>query len=527
MVRIEFSLFGPLLVSSDGEIAHVPQGKQRAVLAALLLKANRVISLDEFAETLWGHEPPPSASVSIQNYVMRLRKTLGPAAGARISTQAPGYLIRVDPEELDVSRFEVHLRAARAAARKSRWTAAAAEAGAGLALWRGEPLADADSELLSTRDAPRLAELRLEALEIRIEADLKLSRHADVISELRGLTAGNPLRERLHGLLMLALYRDGRQAEALAVFRAARRTLIEELGAEPGPELQELHQQILAADPALIRPAVAPTAEPAATRPVPQELPAPVSHFTGQAAELDALTSLLGPSGGKTPEAVVISAIGGTAGVGKTALAIHWAHQVADRFPDGQLYVNLRGYDPSRPMAPADALAKFLRALGQDGQNIPPELDERASMYRSLLASRRILVILDNAGSAEQVRPLLPGTPTSMVVVTSRDSLAGLVARDGATRLELDVMPIEDAVRLLRALIGARVDADPGPTATLADQCCRLPLALRVAAELASSRPGSPLAELVAELADQQQRLDQLDAAGDPRTAVRIVFSGS
>jgi hypothetical protein len=252
-----------------------------------------------------------------------------------------------------------------------------------------------------------------------------------------------------------------------------------------------------------------------------------VSHFTGQAAELDALTSLLGPSGGKTPEAVVISAIGGTAGVGKTALAIHWAHQVADRFPDGQLYVNLRGYDPSRPMAPADALAKFLRALGQDGQNIPPELDERASMYRSLLASRRILVILDNAGSAEQVRPLLPGTPTSMVVVTSRDSLAGLVARDGATRLELDVMPIEDAVRLLRALIGARVDADPGATATLADQCCRLPLALRVAAELASSRPGSPLAELVAELADQQQRLDQLDAAGDPRTAVRIVFSGS
>ena len=189
---------------------------------------------------------------------------------------------------------------------------------------------------------------------------------------------------------------------------------------------------------------------------------------------------------------MVISAIGGTAGVGKTALAVHWAHQVAGRFPDGQLYVNLRGYDPGQPVPAADALAGFLRSLGVPGQDIPPETDERAARYRSLLAGKQMLIVLDNAGSADQVRPLLPGTAACAVLVTSRDALAGLVARDGAARLDLDVLPPADAVALLRALIGARVDAEPGAAAELAGQCCRLPLALRVAAELAASPPGRP-----------------------------------
>jgi tetratricopeptide (TPR) repeat protein len=237
--------------------------------------------------------------------------------------------------------------------------------------------------------------------------------------------------------------------------------------------------------------------------------------------------SRLMSSGVQAPGAVVISAIGGTAGVGKTALAVHWAHSVTDRFPDGQLYANLRGYDPAQPMSASDALAAFLRSLGVPGQAIPPEEDERAARYRSLLAGKRVLVVLDNAGSAGQVRPLLPGTPGCTVVVTSRDGLAGLVARDGAARLDLDLLPLEDAVALLRALIGTRADAEPVAAVELAEQCCRLPLALRVAAELTASRPAVPLAGLVSELADLQTRLDLLAAGGDPSTQVRAVFSWS
>ena len=256
----------------------------------------------------------------------------------------------------------------------------------------------------------------------------------------------------------------------------------------------------------------------------PRQLPPAVPGFTGRAAELAKLTKVLDDA---TAAAVVISAIGGTAGVGKSALASQWAHQAAGRFPDGQLYVNLRGYDPDRPMPPGDALAGFLRALGVAGPDIPPEEHERAARYRTLLAGRSVLVILDNAGSADQARPLLPGSPACAVVVTSRDSLAGLVARDGASRLDLDLLPPPDAVRLLRELIGDRAAADPGATSELSQRCCRLPLALRVAAELAVARPGVPLAELAGELADQQRLLNLLDAGGDPRTAVRSVFSWS
>ena len=272
------------------------------------------------------------------------------------------------------------------------------------------------------------------------------------------------------------------------------------------------------------------------TGPVPAQLPADVDVFTGRVQELTELNGLLSTTptqadateaagGGST--AVVISAVSGTAGVGKTALALRWAHQVRAEFPDGQLYVNLRGYDPDQPLSPGYALAGFLRALGVAGADIPPEVDERAAAYRSLLDGRRILIVLDNAATVEQVRPLLPGTPSALVVVTSRDALAGLVARHGARRLDLDLLPPEDAVVLLGALIGARVAAEPDAAAVLAGQCARLPLALRVAAELATTRSTTPLAALVKELADLQRRLDLLDAGGDPRTAVRAVFSWS
>jgi tetratricopeptide (TPR) repeat protein/transcriptional regulator with XRE-family HTH domain len=279
---------------------------------------------------------------------------------------------------------------------------------------------------------------------------------------------------------------------------------------------------------------VADPAEPVVTapagRPVPRELPADVAAFTGRAAELARLDELLAAAEGGPGDAqgpVVISAVSGTAGVGKTALAVRWAHRVADAFPDGQLYVDLRGYDPGQPMPTQEALASFLRALGVASQDIPLEKAERAARYRSVVAGKRLLVLLDNAATEEQVRPLLPGTATALVLITSRDSLAGLVARDGARRLDLDLLPDADAVALLHTLIGARIDDDPAAAQTLAGQCARLPLALRVAAELACTRPDMPLAKMTVELAGLQDRLDLLAAGGDPRGAVASVFSWS
>lgn len=534
MAAVQFCLLGPLLVRCDDHMVAIPAAKHRAVLAALLLRAGRVVSLDELTEVLWGADPPAAARASVQNYVMRLRKNLG-QAGTRISTWPGGYLIQVGEGELDLARFESLIRQGRVAARGGNWQQASEQLAKALALWRGEPLADVGSDVLAARDGSRLAELRLQALETRIEADLHCGRHPEVIGELRQLTAEQPLRERLRELLMLALYQDGRQAEALAEYQKTRQVLVNELRAEPGPELQRLHQQILTADPAL---ALAGQARPARATPssaasaVPRELPSPVGQFTGRTAELSALTSLIDGAGQERPgdkptTTVLISAIGGTAGVGKTALAVHWAHQVSDRFPDGQLYANLRGYDPEQPVAAADVLAGFLRSLGIPGQDIPAEAGERAARYRSLLAGRKTLVVLDNAGSVEQVRPLLPGSPGCAVVVTSRDALAGLVARDGAVRIDLDVLPLPDSVALLRELIGSRADDDVAAAKTMAEHCSRLPLALRVAAELAAARPDVSLAELADELADRHKRLDILDAGGDPRTAVRAVFSWS
>jgi tetratricopeptide (TPR) repeat protein/transcriptional regulator with XRE-family HTH domain len=261
--------------------------------------------------------------------------------------------------------------------------------------------------------------------------------------------------------------------------------------------------------------------------PVPRQLPGPVAQFVGRTAELAELTRRLDQAAEGPSATMVISAIGGTAGVGKTALAVHWAYSAAARFPDGQLYMNLRGYDPDSPVSPADALAAFLRALGVPGREVPADAQECAARYRSLLAGRRMLVVLDNASEIEQVRLLLPGTPSCVTVVTSRDSLAGLVARDGAQRMDLDLLTLAESVRLLRALIGARVDDDPAAAAALAERCCRLPLPLRVAAEFATARPAVPLGKLADELASQQRRLDLLEVAGDARTAVRTVFSWS
>ena len=521
---MRFGILGPLLVDDGEGPVSVPAGRLRLLLAALLLHAGQTVRAEALANVLWDGSPPAGAADTLRTHVMRLRRVLGPSAGARLVTRYPGYLLEAGEDEVDLLRFARLCRDGGAAVRAGMWPEAAQTLTEALALWRGPVLADVRSQLLQRDEVPRLEQLRLQAREWRIDADLHLGRHADLVPELQSLAAELPLRERFHAQLMLALYRCGRQAEALAAYQRAREALVEELGTEPGSELRALHQQILTSDPALeVSPPAAPRS--AAHAQVPRQLPGQVPQFVGRDAELATLTELLEHAGRRSPATVVISAIGGTAGVGKTALAVHWAHQIASRFPDGQLHVNLRGYDSDQPVAAADALAGFLRALGVPGQDIPAEIEERAARYRSLLADKRMLIMLDNASGVTQVRPLLPGDPGCAVIVTSRNTLAGLVARDGAARLELDLLPPADAVGLLRELIGSRAVAEPDSATELARLCCRLPLALRVAAELAAARPKARLADLVAELGDRQRRLDLLDAGGDPRSAVRTVFS--
>lgn len=548
---MEFFLLGSLHVCPvAGTEVRVPPGKQRVLLAVLLLHANHAVSADVLVEALWGSEPPPSARAAMRNYVKRLRKALGDGGHHVIGSVPGGYLVRVAASDLDVTRFEEQERAGREAAAAGDLDRAAGLLRAALALWRGEALEDVRSEWLAVREVPRLAELRLRALETRIDLDLRLGRRAEAIAELWRLTNAHPLRERLHQLLMLALCQDGRYGEALAVYQSARQVLVSELGTEPGPDLRRLHQQILASDPSLAGPgrrhsppaavtvagttatAVGATTTTTATaagshggKAPPRQLPVAARLFAGRAAELGALRRITDEPG--SAGLPVIIAVTGAAGVGKTALALRWAHEVAGRFPDGQLHADLRGYDPCSPVPPGEVLAGYLRSLGLPGPDIPVDHTERAARFRGLLAGLRVLVVLDNARSAEHVRPLLPATPGCAVIVTSRDSLAGLVVRDGAQRVDLDVLPLADAVCLLRSLIGGRVDADPAAARTLAVQCARLPLALRAAAELAAGRPAAPLAELVWQLGDRHLRLDLLDGGGDPRTAVRAVFSWS
>lgn len=526
--RVRFDLLGPLrVVDAAGTARPVRTAKQRIVLAALLLADGAVVPAANMSEALWDVAAPPNEPAVMRTYVMRLRRALGPV-GCRVVSRSPGWALTLfGPEEFDLAEVEQLRIRAQAAGEAGEWRQVSALLTRALSHWRGEPLIDVPSVALARRDAQRLSELRLSLTEARIDADLRVGQHAEVIPELRRLATEHPLREHMSVQLMLACYRCGQQAAALKVYRDAYQALAEELGVAPGRELRECHRRILAADPALdlparqldrhVRPVTADGPPDAAI--VPRQLPAAVSHFTGRAAQLDALTGMLAEASGT--RTVVISALAGTAGVGKTATAVHWAHQVAERFPDGQLYVNLRGYDPDNPVAAADALAGFLRSLGVPGTEIPDETEGRAALYRSKLAGRRVLVLLDNARDSEQIRPLLPGDPGCAALITSRDALAGLVAADGALRLDLDVLPLADAVSLLRTLIGPRAEQNPGATAELARLCACLPLALRIAAELAAARP-QPLEELADELATA--RLDTLDA-GEGRVDLRTVFS--
>jgi DNA-binding SARP family transcriptional activator len=544
VLGVEFGLLGTLVVRDGTRDVPVSAPRQRVLLAALLLRAGRVVSLDALAEVLWESQRPVGARGALHSAVQRLRSTLGPSGAALVETRPPGYLIRVDDGEFDVREFSALAARGHAAAASGTWGQAASLLREALGLWRGEPLADVPSQLLRDREAPAIRDQRLRALVTRIDADLRLGRHGEVLAELRQLVTAHSLQEQFHAQLMLSLYRSGRQADALAAYQDVRRVLAAELGIDPGPELRLLHQRILAADsdllltagadpdgsgPATVSPPAPGRGDQAAAQQhvVPRHLPAATRHFAGRAGALRALGALAAEAA-EASQATVISVIDGTAGIGKTTLGLHFAHKVAGQFPDGQLYVNLRGFDPAGPqMTSVEAIRLFLDALAVPAARIPAGLDAQAGLYRSLLAGKRMLVLLDNARDVDQVRPLLPASPGCLVIVTSRSQLTSLVANEGASPLTLDVLTDAEARELLSRSLGPeRVADDPGAAGALIQLCARLPLALSIAAARTSSQPGLSLAALTAGLRDARGRLDALDA-GHATANVRAVFSWS
>lgn len=523
---VEFRLLGPIEAeAADGRPIELGTPRQRSVLAAIAADAGRLVLVDSLVDRVWGDSPPARVRHAIYSYVAKLRGILAGASSAPLLVRrSRGYVLDVDPELVDSHRFHHQVARARAARDPDRVRAELLRDGLGL--WRGIPLAEMPGEWAAgVRQAWQ--QHRVDAVVLWAEIELRTGDPDAVIGTLADLVAEHPLHEPLTGALMRALYAGRRIAESLACYDRIRAGLVEQLGVDPSLELREVHQSILRGN---LAQSSVPVTEAADVAPstadrdqvVPAQLPADVAGFIGRDLELSVLEEHLTAAG--TGE-MVISAIAGTAGVGKTALAVRFAHQVRERFPDGQLHINLRGYDHGQPVAPGNALAAFLRALGVSGPAIPAEVEERAAVYRTQLNRRRLLILLDNASSVDQIRLLLPGSPSCLVLVTSRDSLAGLVARHGARRLDLDVLPAQESVSLLRRLVGVRVDAEPEAAAALAAQCDRLPLALRVVAELAVTRQDSSLAELADELADRRHRLDMFD--DDARAGIRAVFAFS
>lgn len=552
---MRFTVLGPVTIDLDGRGGRpVKAPMPRTLLAALLLEANAPVSAERLVEVLWDDKPPSAATSSLRNHVMSLRKLLGAQGAARLAVLPAGYVLDVHDLELDLAEFTSLLDSGRESRRRGDWRAVAQTLARALELWQGEPFSDVSSAALRYTAAPHLAEQRLQAREWRIDAELRLGRHEDLVAELIALTREHRLAEAFHGQLMLALYRSGRVADALAAFRDARGVLVAELGLEPGPALTRLHERMLATDPTLLwSPGGTAAAEPpegarspagltraahASSTPVPlvpRQLPGDVRHFIGRGAELEAMDSVLRNPAATGPAPVAWAATG-AAGVGKTTLAVHWAHRVKHLFPDGQLYINLRGFSPSAaPLPVGDALRDAIEALSPPTARIPAGDAARSSLYRSLLAERRILVVLDNAADSEQVRPLLPATPGCAAVVTSRSQLTGLVATEGVIPLRLDLFTHEEAGRYVAASLG-RVPAAGGEghegdgqdeaVAQLVRICARLPLALSIATARASVQPGLTLASLIEELRGGGRPLDAL-RAGDPLSDVRAVFSWS
>ncbi|MGW5659553.1 BTAD domain-containing putative transcriptional regulator [Streptomyces sp. NPDC003758] len=508
---LRFGVLGPVRAWRGEELLATGSPQQRALLAALLMREGRTATASELIDALWGDDPPPRALAAVRTYASRLRKVLSPGV---LLSESGGYAVRLgEPRSLDLAAAQELAAEAEKAKNSGDLCHARHVLNEALALWDGEPLAGVPGPYAEAQRA-RLEEWRLQLLESRLDMDLEQGCHAEAVSELTALTAAHPLRERLRELLMLALYRSGRQAEALAVYADTRRLLADELGVDPRPGLKELQQRILQADPTLAEPS-APAPEPSATPVRPAQLPATVPDFTGRAAFVAELSEVLASAEGRV---MAVSALAGIGGVGKTTLAVHVAHQARSAFPDGQLYVDLQGAGP-RAAEPETVLGSFLRALGTADSAIPDSLEERSALYRSVLDGRRVLVLLDNARDAAQVRPLLPGTEGCAALVTSRVRMVDLA---GAHLVDLDVMSPDEALSLFTKIVGEeRVASEREAALDVVAACGFLPLAIRIAASRLAARRTWTVSVLAAKLADERRRLDELQA-GD--LAVKATF---
>ena len=583
---VRFRILGPLEVWTGQGWAGIGAPKWRALLAALLLNPSQAVSTDRLIAELWGDDPPDRAANLVSVYVFRLRRLIDDAEGRVLITRAPGYQLQLAPGDMDAGRFEALVSQGRQALAHGDFRSAAAAITEAVGLWRGPALADVPPSALVTAEASRLEESRLDAVELRLEADIGCGRHAELVPELRRLVSSQPLREGLWSLLIRALDRAGRHAEALATYGEARQVIADELGVDPGPELQRLYQQLLTADlvtpreppagppplagpPSLAgppppaapgaapdrghrpaapargghrpgpaadgprRPVAEGTRRPVAEgtrrrgphspspRRVPAQLPADVGDFTGRALHLERLCSLVTEARRQDSPAVTVAVVVGAPGLGKTALAIHAAHALRPDFPDGQLYVSLLG-GRHQPVPADEVLARFLRDLGVDGSRVPADAEERAALYRTRLAERQILIALDDARDAAQVRPLLPGTGSCAVIITSRHRLSALA---GSRLIDLDVLADDEAAELFTRVIGAdRAAAEPDAVRDVLTICAGLPLAIRIAGARLAARPGWSVRTLADRLTDQRRRMDEL-TAGD--LAVRACFQVS
>jgi DNA-binding SARP family transcriptional activator len=518
---MRFRVLGPVRVRTGAGWVSVEAEQQRVVLAVLLADAGRVVSVDRLADAVWGERPPRRAVNTVQAYVLRLRRLLGSGV---VVTRGHGYELVAGRDDIDAGVFERLVFSGRQELERGRHETGAARLAKALALWRGPVFADVPANPQLEARVAYFEQLRLTAEEHAAAALLECGQHEVVASRLHRLVEEQPLRERRWALLMTALHRGGRRAEALEAFHRARRVLHDELGLEPGLELRNIQAAVLAGElppEDEAQPESVPVGTPRPTPPA--QLLTDVSGFTGRDSQLKQLDAVLTAGEDPAAHAVSITAIAGPAGVGKTALAVHWGHTVRHRFGDGQLYVDLRGHAAASPIRPIEVLARFLRALGVPSEEIPSDVDEASALYRSRLAGRRVLVLLDNARDADQVRPLLPGDRGCLVVVTSRQRLASLVARDGAFALRLEVLTDAEARGLLTTLLDAgRVQAELPAATELATLCGNLPLALRIAAAHVAARPSARIEEYVLRL--RRAPLASLEIAGEPDAGVRATF---
>ncbi|WP_420081629.1 BTAD domain-containing putative transcriptional regulator [Streptomyces sp. JL4002] len=525
MNRFVFRLLGPLIVQTDDGPLRINGRRQATVLSMLVLYADRVVSVDTLVDAVWPDSPPATARNQIAICVATLRKTFKQAGVTDLLvTSPPGYLLAKGEHRVDVQEFLERAEKGRDAARRGRAEEACTLFEEALSIWRGSALDETPGSRLEA-EAVRLEQMRLTLVEERAGLMLQLGRHRALTGELTELVARHPLREQCREHLMLALYRSGQRAEALDVFLNGRRLLTEQLGIEPGPGLRQLHDLILRDSPELTRPPAVVAPAPTALQTIPAQLPAGVMAFTGRQREMASLDGLLKEP--YNPHTPALATIVGVGGVGKTALAVHWASQVADQFPDGQLFADLRGYDEEHaPVSPAAVLDRFLRALGIGAPQIPADADERASLFRSLLSTRKTLIVLDNVRSFPQLRPLLPGGGRSVVLATSRESLGDLTGDYTALSIRLRMLEPTEATALLIKLAGAdRFGSDPVAVEQLGALCDCLPLALRIAGARLAAKPNLSVRSLVERLRDQRGRLDVLSPGeGGVRAGFRLTY---